>query len=282
MAGGSKQTTTSASEPWKGAQPALNQSIAGAQNLYNAGVGGQVYQGSTVVPWSQQTMNAMGTIENNANNNLTGGGISREYQGVINNGGFNAPQSIAMNNTVKTANSDFNLDANPAFRAVLGEAQKGATDAVNMNASAAGRYGSGTNQSLLAKNVGNLTNQMVSTEYNNWQNRKDAANNNLFGMGQQGFNNLGAAYTGMQAPATDLMNVGSMYEDLATRLKNDELRVFNESQNKPWEMLGRMNAIASGAGQMGGTTTQTQPGQNPFLTALGYGASGAGLLGSFL
>jgi hypothetical protein len=62
---------------------------------------------------------------------------------------------------------------------------------------------------------------------------------------------------------------------------NDKLRIFNETQSKPWENLARLNGIASGAGSLGGTTTQSQPGQNPFLTALGYGASGAGLLGSF-
>ncbi|MNL48496.1 hypothetical protein D3C87_1713600 [compost metagenome] len=75
------------------------------------------------------------------------------------------------------------------------------------------------------------------------------------------------------------MNVGAMNEDLATREMNDRLRLFNDQQNKPWEQLGRLNAIASGAGSMGGTQTTTQPGQNPFLTAAGYGLSGLGLLG---
>jgi hypothetical protein len=98
-------------------------------------------------------------------------------------------------------------------------------------------------------------------------------------MGQTGFGQLGQAYSGMQAPAQDLMKVGGMDDDYATRVMNDRLRVFNEQQNKPWENLSRLQAIASGAGQLGGSQTQSQPGQNPFLTALGYGATGAGLLG---
>jgi hypothetical protein len=61
---------------------------------------------------------------------------------------------------------------------------------------------------------------------------------------------------------------------------NDRLRIFDAQQNTPWQNLSRLNAIASGAGQLGGTTTSSQPGQNPFLTALGYGATGAGFLGS--
>jgi hypothetical protein len=101
-------------------------------------------------------------------------------------------------------------------------------------------------------------------------------------MGGTGFGQLGAAYTGMQAPANSLMQIGSMNEDLATRQMNDKLRIFNEKENKPWDLLGRLNAISSGAGQMGSTSTQSQPGQNPFATALGYGVGGAGLLGSFL
>ena len=317
MTGNTKQTTSASSEPWKAAQPALQQGITGAQNLYNAGVGGQVYQGSTVIPWSAQSQQGMNNIELGANANARGQGLSGQYQGIINNGGMNSAQQQAMSgfqgqaqnpfnwvqqnavgNTMNLANSQYSVS--PELQKVLDAQSSKVADTVNMNASSAGRYGSGANQSLLAENVGNLANQTIFNDYQNFLGRKDSANSNLFNMGQTGMNtqananaaignlgqqaigNLGTAYTGMQAPNTDLMNVGAMYEDLATRLKNDELRVFNESQNKPWELLGRMNAIASGAGQMGGTQTQTQPGQNPFLTALGYGASGAGLLGSFL
>ncbi|NNU70439.1 hypothetical protein G9X67_34880, partial [Rhizobium sp. WYCCWR 11152] len=118
-------------------------------------------------------------------------------------------------------------------------------------------------------------------QYQAFQQRKDAANSNAFNMASQGFGQLGQAYSGMQAPAQDLMKVGAMQEDLATRQMNDKLRIFNEHQQKPWENLARMQAIASGAGQLGGSTTQSAPGQNPFLTGLGYASTGAGLLGSF-
>jgi hypothetical protein len=77
------------------------------------------------------------------------------------------------------------------------------------------------------------------------------------------------------------MQVGAMNEDLATRQMNDKLRIFNEQQNRPWENLSRFQAINSGAGQLGGSQTQTSPGQNPFLQAAGYGLTGAGLLGMF-
>ena len=277
MSGGSKQTTTQSSAPWEGAQPVLRDAIGRSQYLVNNGIGEGIYSGSTVVPWSSQTTQAMGNIQNNANANTSGAGLSGQYQGVINSGGYNAAQQGALNNTRSLANSSYSVS--PELQKVLDAQAAKVGDSVNLNASAAGRYGSGANQSLLAKNVGDLTNSTIFNDYTNWQGRRDAANSNLFNMGQQGFNNLGAAYTGLNAPNQDLMNVGAMNEDLATRYKNDELRIFNEQQNKPWEQLGRYNAIASGAGAMGGTQTTTQPGQNPFLTAAGYGLSGLGLLG---
>jgi len=274
MAKGGTQTTSSNSAPWKEAQPALKQGIGAAQSLYNSGTGAQVYNDSTVVPWSNNTMTGMDKTKDAALANLNGNGLSGQLQGVINNGGYNAGQLEALNNTRQVANGAFNINEDPGFRQVIDQA----TNSVNSNASAAGRYGSGTNQQLLGSTIGDLG----ARQFQNWQTRKDAANSNLFNMGQTGFGQLGQAYSGMQAPAQDLMKVGGMDDDYATRLMNDRLRVFNEQQNKPWENLSRLQAIASGAGQLGGSQTQSQPGQNPFLTALGYGATGAGLLGGFL
>lgn len=280
MTGSSKQqTTTTNNAPWSAAQPALKTAITGAENLYKNGIGGNVFSESTVIPWDQNTKQGMNAITQGANANLGGNGLSGQYQGVIDNGGYNAAQLAALNNTKATANSTFDINSNPAFMQVLQQTQDAARNGVNASASGAGRYGSGIHQQTLGNTLGDVTNRAVGAEYNNWQNRRDAANSNLFNMGQTGFGNLGAAYTGMQAPANSLMQVGAMNEDLATRQMNDRLRMFNEQQSRPWEQLGRLNAIASGAGQMGGTQTQSQPGQNPFLTALGYGTTGLGLLG---
>jgi hypothetical protein len=272
--GGSKTTTQSNSEPWKAAQPALKQGIGAAQNLYNSGVGAQVYTGSTVVPWDQKTIQGQNAITDSANANLGGNGLSGQLQGVINNGGYNSGQMEALNNTRSVANSNFDINSDPGFQQVVDQAR----NSVNAGASGAGRYGSGIHQQTLGNTIGDLG----ARQYQAFQQRKDAANSNLFNMGSTGFGQLGNAYSGMQAPAQDLMKIGGMNEDLATRQMNDKLRIFNEQQNKPWENLSRLQAIASGAGQLGGSTTQSQPGQNPFLTALGYGATGAGLLGGFM
>lgn len=317
MTGSSKQTTQTNSAPWDAAQPALKQNIASAQSLYNSGTGAGIYTGSTSTPWSKETQDSMSALSQLGYGNMGGNGLSGQYQNVINNGGYNdaqksalagyngivgtggynTDQNTALDNTRSLANSNFDINSNPGFQSVLSQAQRSATDAVNNNASAAGRYGSGTNQSLLASNLGDVTGNLVNGEYQNWQGRKDAANQNLFNMGQtgqsnvagalgnisnlgqQGFNNLGAAYQGMQAPATVLAQVGAGVEGVHQNALNDQLRIFNSQQQAPWDNLSRLNAIASGAGQLGSTSTQSQPGQNPFLTALGYGATGLGFLG---
>lgn len=319
MGGSKQQTTTQNTAPWSAAQPALKTGLDQAVKLFNQNPNGSVYTDSTVIPWSSQTAAGMNAIQGNATANSGDAGTSGQYQGIINRGGFtgaqqgamggiealsrnpyNAYQQDSLRNTQNTANSAFDINANPEFQNVLKQAQSAASDAVNSNAAAAGRYGSGVHQGNLASEIGDLTSRMVGQEYQNWQGRRDAANqnlfnmgqsgvntqqnaaNSLFGMGQQGIGNLGAAYNGLNAPAQDLMQVGAMNEDLATRQMNDRLRVFNDQQNAPWNQLGRLNAIASGAGSLGGTQTSSQPGQNPFLSALGYGATGLGLLGSFL
>lgn len=271
--GSSKTTTQSNSEPWKAAQPALKTGIDAAQGLYNSGVGAKVYSGSTVVPWDAKTTQGMGAITDQANANIGGNGLSGQLQGVINNGGYNSGQLEALNNTRSVANGNFDINSDPGFAQVIDQAR----NSVNAGASGAGRYNSGMHDQTMINSIGDLG----ARQYQAFQQRKDAANSNLFNMGGTAFGQLGQAYSGMQAPAQDLMKIGGMNEDLATRQMNDKLRIFNETQSKPWENLARLNGIASGAGSLGGTTTQSQPGQNPFLTALGYGASGAGLLGSF-
>lgn len=275
--GSSRQTTTSSSEPWEGAQPTIRRGLDMARNVADNDSYWQPYTGSTVVPWSGETTQAMGNIAANANNNMAGRGLSQQYQNVINAGGFNASQSDALRNTRNLANSQYAVT--PELQRVLDQNAGTMRNSVNLNASQAGRYGSGSHTDVLTRNIGEMSNNAILSDYQNFLGRRDAANNNLFSMGQQGFGNLGTAYTGMNAPAQDLMTVGAMNEDLATRQMNDSLRIFNEQQNLPRQRAEWLTALANGSGSLGGTTRQTQPGQNPFLTALGYGATGLGLLG---
>lgn len=279
MTGSSKQTTTTNSAPWAAAQPALNTALSGAQNLYNSGVGSGVYTGKTYVDRDWNTQNGLNQLNVNAANNSYGNGTSGQFQSIINNGGYNDAQKAALGNTKALANANWSVS--PELQKIIDQTNADANTNVGLANSAAGRYGSGLGNSAIADAISKNTNNLLYSDLNSFNTRRDAANSNLFNMGQTGIGNLGTAYTGLNAPLLDKLKVGQANEDMATKSLNDQLRIFDAQQSKPWENLARLNAIASGAGQLGGTSTQSQPGQNPFLTALGYGATGAGLLGSF-
>lgn len=274
MAGGQKTTQTSSSAPWGPAQKPLQQGLTDAENLYKGGIGGAVNTLSNVVPFSQQTMASMNAGQNMAQANMGGQGVSGQYQNVINNGGYNQNQMDALGGIRSTANSSFNPYDNEGFGSVLRQAQQGAQNGVNASASMAGRYGSGQHQGAVARAVGDVTGGLLNQEYNNWQNRRSDAQSALFNAGQQGLGNIASAYQGMQAPLQTLGSIGAAYEDLYGRQINDRNRIFDAQNEMPWTQLARLNAVAGGAGQLGGTSsgTATQPGANPF------GLLGGGLL----
>lgn len=496
--GAGTQTTTNntTAAPYKPARPLINTALNDALGAYRNGIGSQVYTGSTVIPFSNQTIAGMNDIMQNVGQNTGTRGISAQSQDIIRNGGFsdgqlqtmNGMQSLAnspvlnnmirgnglsgaqnnalrdltglmrndqmdalmshdglssaqsgalkgldslynnrqfdnimnrggldtysqqaannlmgmsqnsnlnrlirgngmdsyaqnaMNNWRSTANSNFDLTANPAFQQVQQNAIDQAQNAISRQAAAAGRYGSGTNQQILAREVGNTAASLANNEYRNWQDQRNQANQNMFsggmqasqnlqnamgikaglmqgassigaqgignmqniigqrsniansmagigqqgagnmqniigqrgniansmaGIGQQGIgnqqnaigirgniqgnlfnaqgqglNNMQQAYGLGNQPGRDAMSVGSMYEDLATRQLNDQLRLFNEQQNAPWDAIKNLMAVGNMTGQYSPkNTTSTQPGPNPFLQTLGGISSGLGLLG---
>ena len=274
MSGGSKNTTTTVSnnEPWSAAQPYLTQNLAAAANVAPT----QVYSGPRVADQSTQTQGGLGALSGLANANMNGQGLSGQLQNVINSGGFNSSQMDALNNTRQVANAQFDLNSDPGWAQVRDATIEG----VNLGASGMGRTGSGTNQTLLASNLADAG----ARQYQNFLSRRDAANSNLFGMGQQGFGNLNAAYTGMQAPAQTLLDVGGRNDAYQQSLLNANIDAFDERQNAARNDVAWRQGIYSGAGSLGSSSTSkaTQPGQSGLMTGLGYAASGLGLLGGFM
>ncbi|MCP4182316.1 MAG: hypothetical protein GY761_03230 [Hyphomicrobiales bacterium] len=238
MAGGGssgKTTTgTSNSEPWKAAQPHLKTSMGEAKNLFNAGIGSQPYQGSTVIPYSQQTMQGMGNIQNAANTAQSQGPYGHMSGSMDQLGLYASGQNLDGRN-------------NPAFQGVLERTQQDTINAVNKNAAQRGRYGSGNHTANMTRELGDVTGRMLSDQYGN-------ETRNMFQAQQM----LPGAFNASMDPARAQMGVGGQYEDLATRMKNDELRLHDATQNAPWDLLSRYNAIVGGYGQMGGSTTQSQ------------------------
>lgn len=251
-------TSTQMSQPWKPAQPLLKGNLNAAGGLQDAGIGGQVYTGSTAVPFSKQSIAGMNQTEN----------IAQTYGNQM-----QAPlQSYygVMQTLDPIARGDFSADT--TFNRNLGMAQEAARDAVNMNAAQAGRYGSGAHQQTLANSIGDLTNRAML----------DRQNMALGQLNNFGNSMSGAFQTAMQ-PAQAMQGVGGMYEQLLGNVLNDKTRIFDAQQNAPWNLIGRSNAIAQGAGQMGGVSTrnsqtvsQSQPGGSQWF------GTGLSILGGLL
>jgi hypothetical protein len=283
MSGDSNKTTTTASNtPYKAAQPLLDKGMGDALKAYNNGGLVKPNTMSTVVPFAQQTQQGMSSLGNLATANSNGQGLSGQYQDIINNGGYNADQQSAVNNIKQTANSSYDMNANPGFANVLKQAQDAATGSVNGLAGGMGRYDSGTHQGVLGKTVGDVTGNMVSSDFNNWLGRRDSAQQQLFNAGQQGQTNLGAAYTGAQAPANTNMQLGAMNEDLYGRTLNDQLRIANDRNNAPLANIQALLAAANGAGSYGTQTSTAQGPNNTFSNIAGGILGGGSLLGGLL
>lgn len=291
------------------------------------GQGPYYYEGSTVTPMSNQTTSALNGMETVAKSNSNGQGMSNPLQQIMGNGGFSNEQmstmggmkdlanSPALNNLINgnglsqdqnlvadryrtQMNSPFDVNSNPAYAGVRQQALDTQSDALSARAAAAGRYGGGMDQAILAREQGNLANRMDDAEYRNWQQRSDAAAGNLANIGQtgignqmgainqksgmlnnlfnaqsSGLNNMGTAYQTAQMPNQTMAQVGAQYEDLYSRQMQDKLRTF-DAQN-PFNQFQQYASLLQGAPK-GQTTTQSM---SPLQAGLGAGLGGLGLLG---
>jgi len=238
-------------------------------------------------------------------------GVYGKQLNRLGSNGLTNAQDDVMSNYSQLANSKYNANANPGYQDVRQNLIDDTQNAVNLNAAAAGRYGSGVHEGVQAREIGKVTSNMDMNDFNNWLSRRDSANSSLAnlsqmglgnmqglaqgmaGLGQQGvanrqglssglFNaaqagqgNMTAAYQGMKSPYTDMMGVGSMDEDLMRRQLDDQQRVAN----LPWTQLQKLQSIGSGTGNYN-TTTTTAPGPNPFLSTIGGVGSGLSSLNS--
>lgn len=289
--------------------------------------GPHYYKGSTVTPFSQQSTGAMSGMQSLAGANSGNSGMGGNLQQIMNNGGFSDGQTQTMgsmrslmenpffSSTINSnglsgdqnlvadryrsqMNSPFSLDANPAYQSVRQQALDTQNDALSARAAAAGRYGGGMDQAILAREQGNLANRMDDSEYRNWQQRADAAASGLAGLGQTGFSNrMGAAsqqgglqgqlfnaenagiqnmsnaYQTAMQPYQTQRAVGQEYEDLYTRQMQDKLRI-NDAEN-PFNHLQQYSSLLSGA-PMSSTQTTTP---STLQMLLGGGLGTMGLLG---
>ena len=335
--GGGGQTTTQTSEPPAFLKPFLGQAAGAAQNIFNQGPQ-EFFPGSTVAPQSEQTQAGVQGLTNFSQTPTNTAAINAGLQSLQNvsqlaQPGGNVAANVGaqaggaagdfLTNQIQNAGqiSDPFLEGviNNALRINNQNLTRNLLPAIDSNALATNTFG-GSRQGIAEglavsdanqQNLGTIAN-LLSGEFNRSTDRGFAASN--LGLNQA---NVGANQTldairtqagiapGVQQLAlpgiTSLLQAGTIEDQFASQLLQDEINRFNFGQNAEQQRLNNfINSLTPLA--FGGTTTSTGPGisggqgflggalgglgaagalglTNPFgIAALGLGAGGLGLL----
>jgi hypothetical protein len=308
------QTTTQTNPAWSMVQPYMEGFLKDAKTEYKKGEWGKPYAGSTVVPFAQQTTDALGQIQGiagqgdqlnqaamgNAQGVLSSGGMSDWQKGAL-GGAYNVATGATNVNTEGQLQGLLNSN-NENFNAVLDKQAGALTNDIGRSFSNSGRYGSAAMTGAITDQVGDFRQKAASDNYNQQMAQQAGLLNqigqvqgtniaNQVGAGQAIFNagnqaqQLAAGYSAMSpalyaqqyAGADRLASVGSQYEDLSTRTMQDQLDKWNANQNLSLNQLqqyGGLLGIGTGAQSGAGGTSTVK---SPTNYAGIAGAVGTGL-----
>lgn len=291
--GGTQTTTT---EPPAYLKPYLQGALPAAGQLYNQG-GPQQYTGNTVVPFSQQTEQAMQGISQRA---LNGSPLIDSAQNFVQNGLSRTPTSSfgTQSNPYAAGANPFGGASNPYLDAQF---QHAAQQTQNQLSSEFARGGRNTNASapIRGELLNNLATQIYAPAYENERNRQLQYGSQQMGIGANSWESgqdrrlqdltaqranqmglLGAAQPLANQDYTDLgqlANVGSQIEGKTGQIIDDRVNRWNFEQNRPQAnydaYLGRIT------GQGGGYNTSTTQLPKQQSSPLG-GAAGGAMLGA--
>lgn len=299
--GSSTGTQTTKTEPWDQQKPYL---LAGFQDAQNNVLNHNpsYFPGSTVVPFSPQTNQALSMISNRAiNGSPVMSASNSNLQNTLN--GNYLPQGSSYDPTAGgTLNTQFNYNQ-PQFDQQFNNVMQAASDKINpmvdSQFEASGRMHSGLADAAKTQALGDV----FANQYFNQNNTQQALQAGLYSQNQQlGAANYGAsqnldlnALQGAQtnqlradalAPqaanqdytdASQLAQVGAQQESLSQQQLTDQMNRYNYNQNIGQQQLNNYMSLIQG--NYGGTadTTGTTAPTNRLLTSIGGAASGAGL-----
>lgn len=261
--GGSSQpqyvTTTQNSAPWSAQQPFLTRGFEEAKRIYESDQP-QYFPGSTVVPFSPQSEQALRMQENRA---LSGSPL----------------QNMASQQQQDTVSGAF-LGGNPFFDGAFNAQVRPAVDrftqeiapGIDSSFSAAGRFGSNAYaqsrnraEDTFARALTDTAGQLAYGNYANERGMQQASAMNAPAFAQADYND-----------AQRLAGVGAAREDMGQAQLADEIARFNFNQNREANKLGQYMALIGGG--YGSSNTTAQPYfRNPAASFLGGAASGAGI-----
>lgn len=199
--------------------------------------------------------------------------------------------SYAEQNLAGMAQGDY-LTGNPYLGDVIANSSRDIREAANENASGLGRYGSGAHDSVLARQIGDMSAGLRYNDFANQQQQMMAANqmmdanryagldrqiglaSNMFNMAQAGLANQQGAYD----------RIGSLAGQIQG-LQAAGMQAGRDAANYQTQDLQNYAYFPMGIGGMGGMQAQFQageqekPGQSPLQQIAGLGTAALGLFG---
>lgn len=279
MSKSSKQTTEQKPPSW--AQPMFEKSADVGMKLFDSGVGGRTYMGSTVADLSGTTMQGVNQLAQ-AGQGWDTAGTRNLFAGI---GGAAAGPSYAEGNLSDMASGKFLQEGNPFYRQRMEQDLSDTAAQVRSTMSGAGRLGSGAETRELTNRLGNIRLQGLESDYNRAMSnmlssnqlmdaarfggldRAQTAASSMAGLDQQNFENrLAGAGATLQA--------GQLMDQHSQAQIADEVAKFYALDNEDWTRLGMLQGAAAGAAGPYGTqlSTSRQP------IGIGGIASGIGSL----
>lgn len=240
---GPSQTTVQKSEPWAAQQPYLTKGFEEAQKLF-LDTTPTYYQGNTVVPFSDETTQAMDLTKQRA---LSGSPLNNASRDQI----------------AKTINGDY-LYGGEGFNAAVDAATRRVLPQVDSQFGMSGGYGSGLAQEAKTRAITDAFASQYGQERTNQQNASMFAPQ----LAEAEYNDIAR-----------LAAVGGQKEALAGEVTADQIARHDFDQSvKQRQLQNYMNLVQ---GQYGGETTKTSPGA-PYYNNTGAGILGGALGGASL
>ena len=259
MSSGGNDTTTQTTQPYAPAEPFLKDILGEAQNIYRSGVGRQFFPSSTVVPFADQTQQAL---------NLQQAAALEQMQ----------PSTLQG----QAATTLSNLASGTASNEFLDQVRQGITSDVlsNVQTQFGGMGRTGTSpaaQQAVARGVTQAYAPIATSLQQQERDRQLQAAQGLSPLQEQ----IDLRRT---SGIASLGGVGAAFEDLARRQLQDQIARFQFGQQAPIQALqdyaGLVSPIASGL-PVSITNAPSQQ-ASPIAGAFGGAVAGSALPASFL
>ncbi|WP_273755689.1 hypothetical protein [Bartonella sp. MM73XJBT.G] len=235
-----KQVQTSAPPSWM--QNVFKRGGADAYQMYNTGVGGNVYGGPRVASLSAPTYQAIEGL----------GNVPHQYQSYMNHL-MNMPMQAERN--IGELASSYKGGYDQDFEDVLQKSKEDVVDTINSYFAGSGGYGSGAHTKVLTRELDALSKNARINHYR--QNKQDMLQANAL-LGD--FNKHRLGMVGNLLPAynnayTNMLQGSGVLNDYNQRLVDANRERWLEQDNRGWNRLNMLMNAGHGFARNYGTTT---------------------------